>query len=120
MGVECSWAKSRRRRVQGLKRLVVAEVLLKTRWGRYGCPGQRQNDPAKRGSEQEDSGIDHRHESYAVASRDSKYINTEDGRSRAERADDVMHPETIGLPPFDATMPGVTVFDEVRVNRRPS
>jgi hypothetical protein len=47
-----------------------------------------------------------------------KYINTEDGRSRAERADDVMHPEDIGLPPFDATTPGVTVYENAVATRK--
>jgi hypothetical protein len=47
-----------------------------------------------------------------------KYINTENGRSRQERADDVMNPEAIGLPPFDATMPGVTVYENAVASRK--
>jgi hypothetical protein len=47
-----------------------------------------------------------------------KYINTDDGRSRAERAGDVMHPEDVGLPPFDATMPGVTVYENAVAIRK--
>ena len=47
-----------------------------------------------------------------------KYINTDDGRSRRERADDVMNPEAIGLPPFDAAMPGVTVYENAIARRK--
>jgi hypothetical protein len=47
-----------------------------------------------------------------------KYINTEDGRSRPERADDVMNPEAIGLPPFEAAMPGVTVYENAVATRK--
>jgi hypothetical protein len=47
-----------------------------------------------------------------------KYINTEDGRSRRERADDVMYPEEIGLPAFEATAPSVTVWENAIATRK--
>ena len=47
-----------------------------------------------------------------------KYLNTEDGRSRRERADEVMTPEAIGLPPFDATMPAITVWENAVATRK--
>ncbi len=58
--------------------------------------------------------IDHKLWHHAMR----KYINTENGRSRQERADDVMNPEAFGLPPFDATMPGVTVWENAVAKRK--
>jgi hypothetical protein len=48
----------------------------------------------------------------------SKYLDTEDGRSRQERAADVMNPEAVGLPPFDAEMLGVTVWENAVATRK--
>ena len=47
-----------------------------------------------------------------------KYINTEDGRTRRERADDGLTPEAFGLPDFEATMPGITVWENAVATRK--
>ena len=47
-----------------------------------------------------------------------KYIHTENGRSPQERAEDVMYPDEIGLPAFDATAPGVTVWENAVATRK--
>jgi hypothetical protein len=50
--------------------------------------------------------IDHKIWHYAMR----KYINTDDGRTRAERAYDVTNVD-LGLPDYDAVVPGVTVWE---------
>jgi hypothetical protein len=47
-----------------------------------------------------------------------KYINTENGRTRRERADDVLRPDEFGLPDFDDVIPGVTVWENAVASKK--
>lgn len=58
--------------------------------------------------------IDHKLWRHAMR----KYINTENGRSRQERAKDAMEPEAFGLPDFEASMAGVTVWENAVASRK--